>query len=71
MSEPYTTEIEHNGVRIGIQFDGFCVTVSCEDKYVFVASVNDPSVSDRGNACILLFSPDEIAERLDMPQELE
>lgn len=65
MSEPYSTEIECNGVKLGILFDGFCVTLSVENKYLFAASVNDPTVSDMGNACLLLFDANEVALRLE------
>jgi len=67
--EPYKTEIEFADVKVEIMFDGFCLTVMSESKYVFAASVNDPSVSDRGNACLLLFDPDELATRLDDEEE--
>jgi len=65
MNEPYKAEVECNGVKVEVAFDGFCFTVSSDEKFVFAASINDPAVSDRGNACLLLFSPDEIADRME------
>lgn len=69
MSEPFRSKIEHNGVTVEILFDGFCFTVSSEDKYLFAASINDPTVSERGNACLLLFDADEIASRMEAHEQ--
>lgn len=59
-------EIEYFDKKLSLYWDGFCLTISSEDKYAFVASVNDPDVSPFGNASMIFGTADEIAQRLDI-----
>lgn len=74
MEEAFRTKIVHKEIELEIAFDGFCLTVSSSEKFFFAASVNDPTVSELGNACLLLFDATEIAVRMEAsnnePKEL-
>lgn len=58
-----THEMEADGVKLSLSWDGFCLTIE-SDKFAFVASVNDPTVSYRGNTSIIFGTADEIAKRM-------
>lgn len=62
-TEPARYKLESQGVVLELYWDGFCFTVEC-GKYAFVASVNDPTISDQGNVSIIFGAPDEIAQRI-------
>lgn len=61
-------ELDYKGNKLTVYWDGFCLTLSHESKYVFVASVNDPEVSQVGNVSVIFGTTEEIATRLDVKQ---
>lgn len=58
----YVLECEDQ--KVNVYWDGFCLTFEHEQKFAFVASVNDPTVSPNGNVSIIFGTSEEIAERL-------
>lgn len=56
-------ELHANGEKLQVLWDGFCLTVESE-KFAFVASVNDPTISPIGNVAVIFGTADEIAQRI-------
>lgn len=61
---PSNYALEHDGQKVNVYWDGFCLTIEHEVKLAFVASVNDPTISPHGNVSVIFGTPEEIAQRL-------
>lgn len=58
-----TYELEHDGKKLTVTWDGFCLAIESESQLAFIVSANDPVISANGNAAIVFGGAEEIAMR--------